>query len=396
MGEKPFPTKLAAILPPWDFIQGNAAAFSGSDEPSRDRAPDKRPPKRHKDRQRLRKVEKMLYNKVCIEGLGYVLPEKVVESSWIEEQIAPVYQALNLPIGFLEQMSGVKQRRWWEDGVEFSDASAMAGEKAIADAGIDRNEIGIVVNTSVCRDWIEPSTACIVHHKLGLSPHAMNFDVGSACLGFIEGMTVVANMIELGQVRAGLVVAGEGSKEIIMATIDRMLKEPPSLQFCSEVMTAFTFGSGGVAMVMTNASRSKKQKRLLGRYSYASTEHHDLCVGQRTWGRIRPKEMLKAGLHPLAKGWEGFLAELQWDVGMIDRIFTHQVSSSHRKLGGEVLGISFEKDYPTLSFLGNIGSVSAPLCLAMGLEAGVVKEGHKVCLMGMGSGINCTFMGMQW
>jgi 3-oxoacyl-[acyl-carrier-protein] synthase-3 len=338
----------------------------------------------------------MLYNNVCIEGLGYALPEKIIESSWIEEQIASVYQALNLPIGFLEQMSGVKQRRWWDDGVEFSDAAAMAGEKAIADAGIDKSEIGIVVNTSVCRDWIEPSTACIVHHKLGLSPHAMNFDVGSACLGFVDGMTVVANMIELGQVRAGLVVAGEGSKEIITATIDRMLREPASLELCYEVMTAFTFGSGGVAMVMTDKSISKKQKRLLGSYSYASTEHHDLCVGQRTWGRIRPKEMLKAGLHPLAKAWEGFLKEMGWDVATIDRIFTHQVSSSHRRLGGEILGVSLEKDYPTLSYLGNIGSVSATLCMAMGLEAGVVKEGDKVCLMGMGSGINCTFMGFQW
>jgi 3-oxoacyl-[acyl-carrier-protein] synthase-3 len=72
------------------------------------------------------------------------------------------------------------------------------------------------------------------------------------------------------------------------------------------------------------------------------------------------------------------------------------VSSSHRRLGGEILGVSLEKDYPTLSYLGNIGSVSATLCMAMGLEAGVVKEGDKVCLMGMGSGINCTFMGFQW
>jgi acyl-CoA:acyl-CoA alkyltransferase len=345
---------------------------------------------------RGKKGKGMLYKNVCIEGLGYVLPEKVIESTWIEEQIAPVYAALGLPTGFLEQMSGVKERRWWDEGVAFSDASAMAGERAIADAGVDKNEIGIVVHTSVCRDWIEPSTACIVHHKLGLGPHALNFDVGSACLGFLEGMKVVANMIELRQIGAGIVTAGENSREIIMATIDRMLKTPPSLEFCSEVMAALTFGSGGVAMVLTDASRSLRKKRLLGSYSYASTEHHDLCVGQRTWGRIRPKEMLQAGLHPLGMAWEGFLKEMQWDVDIIDRIFTHQVSKSHRKQGQKVLGISLEKDFPTLAELGNIGSVSAPLCLAMGVEAGVVKDGDRICLMGMGSGINCNFMAIQW
>jgi acyl-CoA:acyl-CoA alkyltransferase len=338
----------------------------------------------------------MLYNKVCIEGLGYVLPDKVIASTWIEEQIAPVYQALGLPVGFLEQISGVKERRWWDEGVEFSDAAAMAAEKAMVNAGVDRSDIQMVVNTSVCRDYVEPSTACIVHSKLGLSPTAMNFDIGNACLGFLDGMTVVANMIELGQIRTGLVVAGECSREITHSTIERLLKEPPSLQLCSEVMVAFTFGSGGVAMVLTDVNRSTKSKRLLGGYTYTATEHNALCVGQRTWIKIRAREMLKAGLHPLGKAWEGFLKEMNWDIGMIDRFFTHQVSTTHRKIGAEILGVLPGQDYPTLSYLGNIGAVSSPLCMALGLEAGVVKDGDRVCLMGMGSGINCTFMGIQW
>lgn len=338
----------------------------------------------------------MLYHNVCIEGLGYVVPDKIISSAWIEEQIAPVYEALGMQVGFLEQISGVGERRWWDEGVEFSDAAAMAAEKAIAAAGVDRSEIQIVVNTSVCRDYVEPSTACIVHHKLGLQPTAMNFDVGNACLGFLDGMTVVANMIELGQIDTGLVVAGECSREVTLATIERLLREPPSIQLCSETMVAFTFGSGGVAMVMGNKEKSKTGKRLLGGYTYTATEHHALCVGQRTWLKIQARQMLKAGLHPLAKAWEGFLDQMKWDVSMIDRIFTHQVSTTHRNIGADVLGISLEKDYPTLSYLGNIGAVSSPLCLAKGIEDGLLHDGHRVCLMGMGSGINCTFMGLQW
>jgi acyl-CoA:acyl-CoA alkyltransferase len=338
----------------------------------------------------------MLYHNVCIEGLGYVIPDKIITSSWIEEQIAPVYEALGMQVGFLEQISGVRERRWWEEGVEFSDAATMAAEKAIAAAGIDRSEIQIVVNTSVCRDYVEPSTACIVHHKLGLEPTAVNFDVGNACLGFLDGMTVVANMIELGQIDTGLVVAGECSREVILATIERLLREPPSIQLCAETMVAFTFGSGGAAMILRHKEKSQKGKRLLGGYTYASTEHHALCVGQRTWLKIQARQMLKAGLHPLAKAWEGFLDQLKWDVNMVDRIFTHQVSTTHRNIGADVLGISLEKDYPTLPYLGNIGAVSSPLCLAKGIEDGLVKDGDRVCLMGMGSGINCTFMGIQW
>jgi acyl-CoA:acyl-CoA alkyltransferase len=338
----------------------------------------------------------MLYQNVVIESLGYVIPDKLITSSWIEEQIAPVYEALGLQIGFLEQISGVKERRWWDEDVEFSDASAMAAEKAIAKAGIDRNEIQAIVNTSVCRDYVEPSTACIVHHKIGLNHTAINFDIGNACLGFLDGIRVIANMIELGQIDTGLVVAGECSREVTMATIERLLREPPSIQLCSETMVAFTFGSGGAAMILRHKDKSTAGKRLLGGYTYASTEHHALCVGQRTWLKIQARQMLKAGLHPLGQAWEGFLKELGWDVTMIDRIFTHQVSTTHRNVGADVLGISLEKDFPTLPFLGNIGAVSSPLCLAMGIEKGLVKDGDRVCLMGMGSGINCTFMGIQW
>lgn len=338
----------------------------------------------------------MLYNNVCIEALGHAVPEEIVTSAWIEEQIAPVYEALGLQVGFLEQLSGVKERRWWDQGIEFSDASVMAAEKALENAEVDRSEIQAIVNCSVCRDYVEPSTACIVHGKLGLGHYALNFDVGNACLGFIDGITVIANMIELGQIDTGLVVAGEGSREVINATIDRLLQEPPSIQLCAETMVAFTFGSGGAAMILRDKAKSKTGKKLLGSYTYAATEYHELCVGQRSWIRIEAKKMLKAGLDPLAKAWDGFLKEMEWDVASIDRIFTHQVSSSHRTVGAQILGIDLKKDYPTLSFLGNIGAVSSPLGLSMGLEEGVVQEGDRVALMGMGSGINCTFMGIQW
>ena len=88
----------------------------------------------------------------------------------------------------------------------------MAAEEAILNAGIDRSQLGILLNTSVCRDYIEPSVACLVHGNLGLSPECMNFDVGNACLAFLNGMEIIGNMIERGQVDYGIVVDGEGSR----------------------------------------------------------------------------------------------------------------------------------------------------------------------------------------
>ena len=75
---------------------------------------------------------------------------------------------------------------------------------------------------SVCRDFLEPATACGVHHRLGLPDRCAVYDVSNACLGLLNGIVQVANMIELGQIRAGVVVGTESSRTLVEATIQHL------------------------------------------------------------------------------------------------------------------------------------------------------------------------------
>jgi 3-oxoacyl-[acyl-carrier-protein] synthase-3 len=145
----------------------------------------------------------MRYRNVCLESFGVTLPEEVLTSEEIERRLAPLYGRLRLPEGRLELMTGIRERRLWDRGVMPSDKSIESGEKAIRAAEIDRHEIGTLIHASVCRDYLEPATACRVHHGLGLSRDCMIYDLSNACLGLLNGMVQVANMIELGQIRAG-------------------------------------------------------------------------------------------------------------------------------------------------------------------------------------------------
>ena len=154
----------------------------------------------------------MRFKNVCIEGLACHLPENVVTSTDLERRLAPIYDRLKLPYGRLEMMSGIKERRFWDAGIFPSQVAAIAGEKAIEFAEIDRTEIGCLINASVCRDFLEPATASIVHQNLKLQPNCLVFDISNACLGVLNGMVHIANMIELGQIRAGLIVAGKFNK----------------------------------------------------------------------------------------------------------------------------------------------------------------------------------------
>jgi 3-oxoacyl-[acyl-carrier-protein] synthase-3 len=338
----------------------------------------------------------MQYQHVCIEGMGHYIPDHVVTSDWIEDQLGPLYRALRVSKGRIERLTKIRERRWFDEGVAVSDAATWAAERALEDAGVDRSEVQFLVNTSVCRDYIEPSTATIVHANLDLPATAASFDLSNACLGFLNGMTVVANMIELRQIDTALVVSAESVREGQLCTIERLLNGTPDMTAFRENLASFTLGSGAMAMVLTHAGISKTGKRLLGGYTYAQTQHNGLCVAQPTWMHTDSPKLLREGLRVIASAWKGFRKELGWTNDMVDRLFTHQVSEKQRIMGTEMLGLPQGIDYPTLINLGNIASVSCPLCMAMARDEGFLQDGHRVAMIGIGSGINSIVLGVQW
>ncbi|MES7036255.1 M3 family metallopeptidase, partial [Cutibacterium acnes] len=94
--------------------------------------------------------------------------------------------------------------------------------KALADAGIDADRIGLLVNTSVSRDYLEPSTASIVAGNLRLPDTCQNFDVANACLAFLNGMDIAGRMSERGEIDYALVVDGETADLAYEKTLERL------------------------------------------------------------------------------------------------------------------------------------------------------------------------------
>src|SRR5690554_3140596 len=136
----------------------------------------------------------MHFKNVVIQSLSAVDAPINMPSSTIAERLRPAMERLGMRPNLIEKISGIESLRFWEEGTQPSDAATLAAIKAIEAAGIDRNEIGVLINTSVCRDYLEPSTACMVHGNLGLGERCLNFDVGNACLAFLNGMDIAARM----------------------------------------------------------------------------------------------------------------------------------------------------------------------------------------------------------
>lgn len=341
----------------------------------------------------------MRYQRVCLEALGYALPDEVVTSDQLESRLAPAYQRLRLPPGRLELMTGIRERRFFPAGARPGDPSIESGRRAIDVAQIDPDWIGAVVHGSVCRDFLEPATACRVHHALQLSPECMIYDASNACLGILSGILQVANMIELGQIRAGLVVGTECGRALVERTIDRLNRDATiTRRDVKYLVASLTIGSGSVAVLLCDADVSQTGNRLLGAACYAQTQQHALCQsdGLETYMRTDSEALMNEGVAAGAATFERFLSQLDWTRDDIDRTICHQVGVAHRRLMFERLGLDLSNDFPTLETLGNTGAVALPLTMALAGQYGALRADDRVAMLGIGSGINCQMLGVQW
>jgi 3-oxoacyl-[acyl-carrier-protein] synthase-3 len=338
----------------------------------------------------------MRFKSVDVLGIAHVNAPIRVSSEEFERRLAPTYERLGIPQGMLMNVAGIEARHWWAPETQPSDAATMAAEKVLAQTGIDRQRIGVIMNTSVCRDFIEPSTACLVHGNLGLPGHCLNFDVGNACLAFMNAMDVAGLMIESGQVDYALIVDGESSRNVQEHTIQRLTQPDVDMaQFRAEFAT-LTLGSGSVAMLLGRGQEDSGRPHYRGSVQMAASQWNELCQGQVDYMRTDTRTLLAEGVTLALKTHKLAADIFEWTPDSLDHLVLHQVSSVHTRKLCEVLGLDADRAYLTFPEYGNIGPASVPYTLSTIAADGKIKAGERVGLMGIGSGLNCAMAEIQW
>lgn len=343
----------------------------------------------------------MKFQHTVIESLAVALPDEVLTTVQIEQRLAPLYERLRLPEGRLELMTGIRERRVWPRGTQPSDASAAAGRAVLKQSGLAGEQVELFMHTAVSRDMLEPATASITHHKIGLPATAQIYDVSNACLGFLNALTIAAGMIESGQIKCALVSSGENGGPLVEHTLETLLAKPWSRQEIKPFFANLTIGSGAVAAMVCHRDLAPSGHRLVGGIARAATKHSALCQGD-THGadalamQTDSEALLVAGVELARETWAAFSQELGWNRDDFDRFICHQVGSTHRRKLYEALELDLNKDHSTFATLGNTGSVALPATLASAAENGVIQPGDRVGLLGIGSGLNCLMLGMEW
>lgn len=337
------------------------------------------------------------FNHVAIQTVACALPPTVITSAEIESQLSATMARMGIKPGLIEGLTGIRERRFWDTDQQASDVATLAAELALEKSGIAREAIDCLISTSVSKDYIEPSVASLVHGNLGLADHCINYDIGNACLGFVNAMASVGLMIEAGLVDYGLIVDGENSREVVESTIERLQRPDTRPESFRDQFATLTLGSGAVAMIVCRRDRDTSGHMINGSVTRAATRHSRLCLGQRDYMTADASKVLIFGVELAKQTWDLACSHLaNWSDAEIDAYMPHQVSQRNMDVLNEKLGLNPEKQHLNFPSLGNIGPAAVPITLSQAAESGRLRSGDHVALMGIGSGLNCSMMSVTW
>lgn len=339
----------------------------------------------------------MKLNNITLEALEYIVPPVTVTSAQIENELAHTMKRLGLPKGVLESLTGISERRVWALDKKPSAVATSAAIKVIEISGINPDEIGCIINTSVCRDYIEPSVSCIVHGNLKLSSSCLNFDISNACLGFFTAIEVLSMMIASKRIKYGLIVNGETSGELLDNTVRRLKNDATTINDYRSNFASLTLGSAGVAAIIGSSEYSRTNHQFNGFVNLSDTAHSDLCFGQHDFMIADAPSLMLHGVNLAHKTWKLAEKELDnWNDNKIDFYIPHQVSRKNIEMLNNVLKITPEKQQLNFMKFGNMGPAAIPITLRMADEQQKLASKNHIAMLGIGSGLNCSMMSITW
>jgi len=321
------------------------------------------------------------------------LPDEVVTSAEVERRIAEASREHGFVPrpGIVEELTGVRERRYKRRDQDTSDLACAAAIKAMASAGVTIDEIDLLIFASSSQDLIEPATAHIVSAKLG--GRAVVFDIKNACNSFMNGMQVADALIRTGQYQRALVCSGECPSEAVRWNVR-------DVQHMKDSFAGYTFGDAGAAMVLEARSDGAGIRDI---EVVAASKYWELCT-LPTGGSMHPRDVEKTYF----EGDGAALRDAFIEVGPgalidlfkrtrttfddYDVVLFHQVSNQLLDVFQQVTGVPDEKVVRTVDVLGNVASTTLPIQLERAIESGRAKPGDNVLWIGVGAGISTVVM----
>jgi len=231
-----------------------------------------------------------------IESIGSYVPEQKISSEELMDEIQSETR-FNVPNTWLEDLTGIRSRRFAGPDANPSDLAIEAGRAALEKCGMDPKDIGMVIYCGIDRDWVEPATSHRVQRQLGCS-NAACLDVTNACHGFTNGMSVGDAMIATGAAENVLVVTGEVPSHVALDCIADINKNPTQENFQQKV-GGLTTGDAGGAVILQRASQHSgvKTYRFSSQGRYAELCFYKYDGDGKRCGQMLMEKISAAAIH---------------------------------------------------------------------------------------------------
>ena len=321
--------------------------------------------------------------RAVVRGVGHYLPERVVPNSEFEA-------SLDTNDEWIRSRSGIERRHFVAEGQTTSDLAIRAAQAALADAGMQADEIDAIVVATSTPDFTFPAVATMVQAGLGMT-RGFAFDVQAVCAGFVYALANANGIILTGQARRVLVIGAETFSRIMDWT-DRG--------------SCVLFGDGAGALILegqegtgTNADRGILAMDLNSDGRYRDLLYVDGGVSSTgTAGHLRMqgKEVFRHAVEKLAETAHTSLEKLGMSGADVDWIVPHQANlriitgTAHR------MGIPMERVVVTVQDHGNTSAASIPLALSVGKARGQIKQGDLIVTEAIGGGLAWGSVVLRW
>ena len=340
---------------------------------------------------------------IRISGVGVEVPTRVVTSAEVEQR-AQLHERFGLEAGWLERVTGVKERRWADPEVQPSRLAAAAGIRALEDADVDPREIDTLVFAGITRDCLEPATANLVAEQVG-ARNARVFDLINACNSLIDAVDVADSLIRSGKAERVLVATGERASLAINW-------KPSTIEEMVHAVAGFVVGDGGGALVVERSDdpqrgfceREFRSDATQWRHAIAGELHPANpceCCGGILDHRFRcdGKALFESALALIRPTVETVMERTGWDYGELDVVFCHQPTKRFIDNAIPLLGDvarATKKLWITADRLGNTSTCSLPIAMSEARAAGALVPGARVLVVAPSSGISAACLTLVW